>query len=244
MLIRRSSAASPRRAVYRALRLRGLREHPDAFTSSYEEDRAQPAEVAKSAWPASTPFWGAFRRGAVWPASSGWSARRGQEPHKATLVGMYVAPEYAGQGVGRALLQALLAQRARRKAGVAGADRHRRQPQARASTSARAFRSFGIEPDAIRVAAAPYAKNHMHLTWAPHHEHSPIFPSPPPSSSAPAPARRWPSTCWSRGCKRPLIVTDKALGALPVLAEFQSHLQGLDVAVFSGVFGNPDLPAR
>ncbi len=41
------------------------------------------------------------------------------------------------------------------------------------------------------------------------------------------------------GCKRPLIVTDKALGALPVLAEFKSHLAGLDVAVFSGVFGNP-----
>nr|WP_315480138.1 iron-containing alcohol dehydrogenase [uncultured Rhodoferax sp.] len=41
------------------------------------------------------------------------------------------------------------------------------------------------------------------------------------------------------GLKRPLIVTDKALGALPVLAEFQTHLAGLDVAVFSGVFGNP-----
>ena len=41
------------------------------------------------------------------------------------------------------------------------------------------------------------------------------------------------------GCKRPLIVTDKALGALPVMAEFITHLGGLDVAVFSGVFGNP-----
>ena len=41
------------------------------------------------------------------------------------------------------------------------------------------------------------------------------------------------------GYKRPLIVTDRALGALPVLAEFQMHLTGLDVAVFSGVFGNP-----
>lgn len=41
------------------------------------------------------------------------------------------------------------------------------------------------------------------------------------------------------GLHRPLIVTDKALGALPVLAEFQTHLAGLDVAVFSGVFGNP-----
>jgi hypothetical protein len=42
-----------------------------------------------------------------------------------------------------------------------------------------------------------------------------------------------------QGCKRPLIVTDKALAALPVLAEFQTHLGGLEVAVFSGVFGNP-----
>ncbi|NVO06774.1 MAG: iron-containing alcohol dehydrogenase, partial [Rhodoferax sp.] len=41
------------------------------------------------------------------------------------------------------------------------------------------------------------------------------------------------------GCKRPLIVTDKALGALPVMAEFITHLGGLEVAVFSGVFGNP-----
>ena len=41
------------------------------------------------------------------------------------------------------------------------------------------------------------------------------------------------------GCQRPLIVTDRALGALPVLAEFKTHLSGLDVAVFSGVFGNP-----
>jgi alcohol dehydrogenase class IV len=43
----------------------------------------------------------------------------------------------------------------------------------------------------------------------------------------------------SQGLQRPLIVTDRALAALPVLAEFRTHLQGLDVAVYSGVFGNP-----
>jgi alcohol dehydrogenase class IV len=41
------------------------------------------------------------------------------------------------------------------------------------------------------------------------------------------------------GLQRPLIVTDKGLAALPVLKEFRSHLSGLDVAVFAGVFGNP-----
>jgi alcohol dehydrogenase class IV len=42
-----------------------------------------------------------------------------------------------------------------------------------------------------------------------------------------------------QGIRRPLIVTDRALAALPVLAEFRSHLPGLDVAVYSGVAGNP-----
>ena len=41
------------------------------------------------------------------------------------------------------------------------------------------------------------------------------------------------------GVRRPLIVTDRALAALPLLDEFKSHLNGLDVAVFSGVHGNP-----
>jgi len=42
-----------------------------------------------------------------------------------------------------------------------------------------------------------------------------------------------------QGFKRPLIVTDRALAKLPVLAEFRTHLNGLDVGVFDGVFGNP-----
>ena len=41
------------------------------------------------------------------------------------------------------------------------------------------------------------------------------------------------------GCRRPLIVTDRALAALPVLAEFRTHLEGLEAADFAGDFGNP-----
>jgi alcohol dehydrogenase class IV len=41
------------------------------------------------------------------------------------------------------------------------------------------------------------------------------------------------------GLSRPLIVTDRALAALPVLAEFRTHLDGLQVGVFSDIFGNP-----
>jgi alcohol dehydrogenase class IV len=43
-----------------------------------------------------------------------------------------------------------------------------------------------------------------------------------------------------RAIKRPLIVTDKGLAALPVCAEFRDGLgAGLSVATFAGVIGNP-----
>ncbi|MBN8492175.1 MAG: iron-containing alcohol dehydrogenase [Burkholderiales bacterium] len=41
------------------------------------------------------------------------------------------------------------------------------------------------------------------------------------------------------GCRRPLIVTDRGLSGLPVLAEFRSLLAPLDAVVFDGIHGNP-----
>jgi alcohol dehydrogenase class IV len=42
-----------------------------------------------------------------------------------------------------------------------------------------------------------------------------------------------------QGVKRPLIVTDKGLAALPILKEFGDTLTGLGVAIYAGVYGNP-----
>jgi alcohol dehydrogenase class IV len=46
----------------------------------------------------------------------------------------------------------------------------------------------------------------------------------------------------SRGVRRPLIVTDRALSAIPMTGAFAEELEeaGLEVGVFSGVWGNPD----
>jgi len=43
----------------------------------------------------------------------------------------------------------------------------------------------------------------------------------------------------AQGVRRPLVVTDKGIAPLPLLAEFTAGLEGLDVAVYSGVAGNP-----
>ena len=42
-----------------------------------------------------------------------------------------------------------------------------------------------------------------------------------------------------QGLERPLIVTDKGLGTLPILHDFAESLEGLEVKVYAGVFGNP-----
>src|SRR5215204_3561663 len=42
-----------------------------------------------------------------------------------------------------------------------------------------------------------------------------------------------------QGVKRPLVVTDRGIAALPLLPRFVGELKGLDVAVYSGISGNP-----
>ncbi|HEY0824620.1 MAG TPA: GNAT family N-acetyltransferase [Ramlibacter sp.] len=148
--------------LYRSLRLRALREHPDAFTSSYAEDREQPVEAAAQRL-AAHAFWGAYHHAELYGFVGLERELRAKNRHKGTVMGMYVAPEAWGQGVGRALLQALIAHaRANGLASLVltvteGNERARRLYEAAG------FRSFGVEPDAIRVAGQPYAKNHMHL---------------------------------------------------------------------------------
>ena len=85
---------------FRTLRLRALREHPDAFTSSYEDDRDQPVEAA-AARLAGHAFWGAYQGSELYGIVGLERETRAKNRHKAAVVGMYVAPEVAGQGVGR-----------------------------------------------------------------------------------------------------------------------------------------------
>jgi GNAT superfamily N-acetyltransferase len=151
--------------VYRALRLRGLRDHPDAFTSSFEEESQRSAAETEKRLAATsdTLMWGAFVEGTLAGVVGMTRETRLKNRHKATLVAMYVAPEYSGQGLGLALVNTVI--QAAKASGIellilTVTDTNR---QAAALYTRAGFASFGVEPDAIRVNGVPFGKQHMYL---------------------------------------------------------------------------------
>ena len=156
-------------ALYRAFRLRGLQDHPEAFTSSFEEESQRPlADTEKRLSSNSRArMWGAFEGEQLVGVFGFDRENRLKNSHKATLIGMFVAPEFSGRGVGRALVEAVM--QGARDAGICllvltvthGNER------ARALYARAGFQTIGIEPDAIRVAGASFGKEHMFFQIAP-----------------------------------------------------------------------------
>ena len=107
---------------YCRLRLRALKEHPEAFASSYEEESAVPIEamVGRLRRTAESPdrfTLGAYRKGELVGMVGLFRERRAKVRHKGTIRGMYVPYEDQGKGVGTALLAAAV-KRARLVSGL------------------------------------------------------------------------------------------------------------------------------
>jgi ribosomal protein S18 acetylase RimI-like enzyme len=109
-VIRRLEPADAAR--FQALRLRGLREAPTAFGSSYEEESDRPvAEVAERM--ANNPdgfILGAFHDDTLVGTVGMQRERPQKRRHKLVLWGMYVRPESRRGGVGRRLVAEALRQ--------------------------------------------------------------------------------------------------------------------------------------
>ena len=152
---------------YRALRLRALREHAEAFTSSFEEEELRPLSYTEGRLGGSDKLWGAFAD-ATLAGMVGLSFEScAKNRHKATLVSMYVASEYAGRGIGLALVE--IALRGARASGVSrvGLTVTDGNQAAIALYHKAGFSAFGTEPDAIRVNGRSYGKTHMTISVQP-----------------------------------------------------------------------------
>lgn len=172
----------PDAARYRALRLRGLQDHSEAFTSSFEEECHRPlADAEKRLSVASrVHMWGVFEGDQLAGVFGFEREARQKSAHKATLIGMFVAPEFAGCGIGRALVGAVMQDASESGISLLVLTVTHGNERARALYARAGFQTIGIEPDAIRVAGVSYGKEHMFFRI------DPAFPASPPPTRATA----------------------------------------------------------
>jgi len=94
-------------ALYRDIRLEGLAESPDAFSSTLEAEEDRPLDAFAGRL-ADSHVVGAFS-GSHLAGVAGFYVQAGpKQAHKGMLWGMYVRPEYRGLGLGRMLVEAVV----------------------------------------------------------------------------------------------------------------------------------------
>ena len=152
--------------AYRALRLEGLRDSPEAFSSDYAENARFPLETFAQRIAAERNRWvlGAFDADALVGVAGYMREQGAKVDHRAMVWGMYVTPRARGRGVGAELLAELIA-RARAQPGleqlhlsVTAGNASARDLYARAG-----FVGCGIEPRTMRVAGRFLDEEHMTL---------------------------------------------------------------------------------
>ena len=150
---------------------------------------------------------------------------------------MYVVRERAGQGVGAALLAHLIGE-ARREPGLTQLILTVTEPRSPRAGSTRnsAFVRSASSPGQFASATAYFDKNHMILFRRNHDHHRFGFPT---TIHFGAGARKLVAEhLKAEGVARPLIVTDRGLAPLPMLAEFARRCRA-STSPSTGVCGNP-----
>ena len=92
--------------AYRDIRLEGLRCHPEAFASTFEDERDRPMDWFKELITQSRIFGAVLAQALVGVVRSHADAK---QRHKATIWGMYVRREARQYGIGERLIDAAVA---------------------------------------------------------------------------------------------------------------------------------------
>jgi len=109
MIIRRLNASDAK--AYQEIRLKALKNHPEAYGSSFEEESAFSIEVFEQRL--SNPenlTWGAFFDEHLSGVVTLMTSTRKKTMHNASIVAMYVDDIYRHQGVGSFLLKQAITQ--------------------------------------------------------------------------------------------------------------------------------------
>ena len=154
---------------YRICRLDTLRDAPTAFSSSFEGEEPWTTEmfVNKFITPLDTPtsaLFGAFDGERLIGTTRIFREERTKRRHKMNLVGVYVRPEYRGQKISSALVEAAIAY-ARTLEGIESIELSVQSSNisAKALYASFGFKTWGTEPDFIRYENVYYDADYMSL---------------------------------------------------------------------------------
>jgi len=146
--------------IFRNIRLEGLQNAPNAFGADYEQELAYELEEYKK-WIANHIIWGGFQKdyliGIVGLANEISKPKRA---HKGFIWGMYVRPEFRNQGVGRALIESVLA-KAPLNIEQVQITVMSENPWAEKLYKSLGFQTYGHEQESIKVNGKYFDEIHM-----------------------------------------------------------------------------------
>jgi RimJ/RimL family protein N-acetyltransferase len=154
-------------AAYWQLRLEALERQPQSFGESAEEHRETTVGAAAErlrANPEDSFVLGAFREGELIGMAGFFRYQPAKVRHKGRIWGVYVRECWRGQGVGRALIVALLA----RVRGCPGVEQISLtvvsgQEAARALYASLGFETYGLERHGLKIGERYLDNEHMAL---------------------------------------------------------------------------------
>lgn len=96
--------------AWRTIRLRGLQTDPIAFGATYEEGVKRPLDWFRDMLTGEGPTFAAFDGGSIIGTAGCYFDGGPKATHRGHIWAMYVAPEHRRKGIGRAVLEAVIAE--------------------------------------------------------------------------------------------------------------------------------------
>lgn len=147
-VLRRLSASDA--ATFKKIRLQALFEHPQAFGASWEEESDQPESRIAERLESGHVIAGISEEGTI-VGTIGILRSKGQKTqHIASIWGMYVSPVARGDGLGRRLLDAAVAEAGSSAKSVRLRVEAKNEPAIKLYESA-GFKRWALEVDALKV---------------------------------------------------------------------------------------------
>ena len=152
---------------YWTLRLEALKNHPEAFLSSYEESVRRKNAVEQTAENFTTKgnyTFGAFDQAELIGVVTLLQEERKKIRHRANIFAMYVSPSKRGAGLGKALMMAAI-QKAKSIEGIEQINLNVTATNQRAKQlyAKLGFQEFGLEKNALKLGDVYYDDFYMVL---------------------------------------------------------------------------------